>query len=50
MYEDVDEDDSDGEAQTKQDDSAGLFKSDHAKYVLKNMVKLPGGMVGQDAG
>jgi hypothetical protein len=27
-----------------------LFKKDHAKFVLKSMMKQPRGMVGQDGG
>jgi len=33
-----------------EEDDALLMKTEHAKFVMKSMMKLPRGMVGQDGG
>ena len=49
MY--VNQGDSENEdPETQQDDEALLLKQEHAKFVMKSMMKLPRGMVGQDGG
>ena len=44
MYETIQEEGLDDEPRS--DDSIGLMKSDHLKYVNKNLMKLGAGMVG----
>ena len=48
MYENDDEEND--EPETLQEDEAILLKQEHAKFVIKNMIKQPRGMVGQDGG
>ena len=46
-------DDSEGEddqPKTEQEDEALLMKQEHAKFVIKSMMKQSRGMVGQDSG